>query len=86
MPVWEESVRFKEIDTDLLYDCQMLDEGVLVRQCYPNHHNLFLLSFEAFLENFEESFVSQGELFDGPYSDYDDQFADYDEDDEGDCS
>lgn len=75
-------MRFKEVDTDLLFDCQMMDDGVIVRQCPPNQHNLFFMSFEAFIENFEESYI-QGEFNIGPGTDYTNEF---DENDEGDCS
>jgi hypothetical protein len=48
-------VRFREIDTNLLYDAKLMNNGVIVRQCYPYDHNLFFCEFEEFEERFEVS-------------------------------
>ena len=51
-----ESVRFKEIETDHLYDVKWFGEDtVLVRQCPPYHNNMEILSLESFVKRFDEA-------------------------------
>lgn len=48
-------MRFRDKETWLLYDAKMMNDGVIVRQCYPNDQNIFFLSFEDFESQFEPS-------------------------------
>jgi hypothetical protein len=52
-----DSVRFREISTNLLYDCKMMDTGVIVRQCHPYDMNINFIDFDEFTERFEISYV-----------------------------
>ena len=51
----QDFVRFRDKETWLLYDAKMMNDGVIVRQCYPNDQNIFFLSFEDFESQFEPS-------------------------------
>lgn len=53
----QESVRFREISTNLLFDCKMVDTGVIVRQCYPYEWNIEMVDFDEFIERFELSYA-----------------------------
>jgi hypothetical protein len=50
-------VRFREINTNLLFDCKLMDTGVIVRQCPPNEHNIIFVDFDEFAERYEVSYV-----------------------------
>ena len=53
-----ESVRFREISTNLLFDCKLMDTGVIVRQCYPFDMNINFVDFDEFTERFEVSYAA----------------------------
>jgi hypothetical protein len=54
-PVSLDSVRFKERDTDLLYDAQIFEDGVLVRSASPGFSDkIEMISIEDFEERFDE--------------------------------
>jgi hypothetical protein len=55
-PVSQEFVRFSEKATGFLFDCKLMDDGVIVRQCPPNEWNMFHCSFEEFMNRFQESY------------------------------
>jgi hypothetical protein len=57
LPASPDFVRFKDRETHELYDAKLMDDGVIVRQCYPNDQNIFFLSFEDFVGQFELSYV-----------------------------
>lgn len=50
-------VRFKEKETHYLWEAKMMNDGVIVRQCKPYDMNIEFVSFEDFMERFEESYV-----------------------------
>lgn len=50
-------MRFREVNTNLLYDCKLMDTGVIVRQCHPYDMNIRFLDFEEFADNYEVSYV-----------------------------
>jgi hypothetical protein len=51
-------VRFREIATNLLFDCKLMDTGVIVRQCYPFDMNISFVDFDEFVERFEVSYAA----------------------------
>lgn len=53
-----ECVRFREISTNLLFDCKIMDNGVIVRQCPPFDWNISMVDFDEFIERFEVSYVA----------------------------
>jgi hypothetical protein len=53
-----EFVRFKDVATDLLYDCKLMNDGVIVKQCYPQDWNIFFCSFDEFVDRFEPSYAT----------------------------
>lgn len=55
----DQVVRFKERDTNFLYDAKMMEDGVIVRQCPPMDWNISFVSFEEFLARFEETTLQE---------------------------
>lgn len=53
-------MRFRELSSNLLYDCKLMDTGVIVRQCHPFEHNIQFLEFEDFIARYEVSYVAVG--------------------------
>jgi hypothetical protein len=52
-----EFVRFRETATNLLFDCKLMNNGVIVRQCPPLDMNIAFYEFEEFEERFEISYA-----------------------------
>lgn len=52
-----EFVRFRKLENDLLFDCKLMNDGVIVKQCYPNDQNISFWSFDDFADSFEPSLV-----------------------------
>lgn len=51
-------MRFRELSTNLLFDCVLMDSGVIVRQCPPFEWNISMVDFEDFVERFEVSYAA----------------------------
>lgn len=52
-----EVVRFKEVETDLIYAATMVEGQVLVWPIPVSSPNTEMLSLEEFIERFDESYV-----------------------------
>lgn len=51
-------MRFRDKSTNLLYDCKLMDTGVIVRQCPPYEMNIHFIDFDTFANNYEVSYVA----------------------------
>lgn len=51
-------MRFRELSTNLLYDCKLMNNGVIVRQCHPYDFNIDFVEFDDFVERFEVSYAA----------------------------